>query len=290
MTEPPDSADSSLASHRPERVVCWFSCGAASAVATKLTLANFGHDNVVVAYTDTGAEHEDNKRFLRECAEWFEHPIIPLKSDKFEDTWDVWETTRYLVGPSGARCTGELKKKVRYAFERPEDRQVFGFTADRREVRRAERFREQNPGVTILTPLIERGLGKQDCLSVMDSLGIAVPTMYLLGYENNNCIGCVKGGIGYWNKIRVDFPATFWRMAHLERELNHTVLRESVNDGPPITLYDEDGQTYTHQPKKSVPLWLDELEPNRGHYPSEPSFECGPMCELAVDEIEEGAA
>lgn len=30
--------------------------------------------------------------------------------------------------------------------------------------------------------------------------------MYDLGYANNNCIGCVKGGIGYWNKIRIDFP------------------------------------------------------------------------------------
>ena len=30
--------------------------------------------------------------------------------------------------------------------------------------------------------------------------------MYDLGYPNNNCIGCIKGGMGYWNRIRKDFP------------------------------------------------------------------------------------
>jgi len=44
--------------------------------------------------------------------------------------------------------------------------------------------------------------------------------MYKLGYKNNNCIGCVKGGKGYWNKIRVDFPEHFARMSKIERELN----------------------------------------------------------------------
>ena len=56
--------------------------------------------------------------------------------------------------------------------------------------------------------------------------------MYKLGYNNNNCIGCVKGGIGYWNKIRVDFPAEFDRMAELERKIGHAVLKETkVVDG-----------------------------------------------------------
>ena len=40
--------------------------------------------------------------------------------------------------------------------------------------------------------------------------------MYKLGYNNNNCIGCVKGGQAYWNKIRIDFPETFNKMAKLE--------------------------------------------------------------------------
>lgn len=246
------------------RHVCWFSCGAASAVATKLYLAEHPDENVVVAYTDTGAEHEDNWRFLAECEAWFGVPITILKSSQYEDTWAVWEKTRYLVGPTGARCTAELKKKVRYAFERPDDIQVFGFTADRNEVKRAVRFREQNPGVTLVTPLIERALTKEDCLAILARAGIELPAMYRLGYLNNNCVGCVKGGMGYWNKIRQDFPDVFDRMSKLERNLGHTVIRSG-------------GQA----------VYLDELDPDRGAYPKEPSLECGLLCETVIEEVSE---
>lgn len=240
------------------RVVCWFSAGAASAVATKLTLAE--HPEAVVAYTDPGSEHPDNRRFLDECEAWFGHPILRLRSDRYRDTWQVWEERRFLVGPTGALCTAELKKRVRFAFQRPDDVQVFGYTAEERH--RADRFREQNPGVDLRTPLIERGLTKADCLALIDRARIALPAMYLLGYQNNNCIGCPKGGIGYWNKIRRDFPAVFDRMAKLEREIGHSIQK------------DEHG-----------PVWLDQLDPERGSHRDEPDIECSLLCAIAEDDL-----
>jgi hypothetical protein len=49
------------------RIICWFSCGAASAVATKLTIAeNKGSSELIIAYTEVKEEHPDNKRFLSE--------------------------------------------------------------------------------------------------------------------------------------------------------------------------------------------------------------------------------
>ena len=242
-----------------DRQLLWFSAGAASAVAAKLVLAE-NHPNVVVAYVDTGAEHEDNKRFIADCEKWFDTSIVMLKSDKYLDTWDVWEKTRFLVSPQGARCTTELKKKVRQAFELPTDIQTFGYTIE--EQHRADRFRDQNPGITLRTPLIEHGLSKEDCIAMIARAGIEIPTMYKLGYQNNNCIGCPKGGMGYWNKIRVDFPDTFGRMAKLERELNVSVLR-SEGKG----------------------VFLDELDPNRGHHNDDPSFECSLFCQLAEENI-----
>jgi hypothetical protein len=75
-----------------------------------------------------------------------------------------------------------------------------------------------------------------------------MPAMYQLGYRNNNCIGCVKGGIGYWNKIRRDFPEAFDRMAKAERAIGRKLFkREGV--------------------------YLDELDPARGNHADEPSFE-----------------
>ena len=42
--------------------------------------------------------------------------------------------------------------------------------------------------------------------SLIERAGLRLPEMYRLGYANANCVGCVKGGAGYWNKIRRDFP------------------------------------------------------------------------------------
>jgi 3'-phosphoadenosine 5'-phosphosulfate sulfotransferase (PAPS reductase)/FAD synthetase len=251
------------------RAVVWFSCGAASAVAGKLVL-NEWVGEVRIVYTNPGSEHPDNQRFLKDCEGWYDHPIEQLRSEKYEDTWDVFEKTGYLVGPSGARCTTELKKKLRYAFQLPDDRQVFGFTADKREVKRANQFRATNPEVDLWTPLIDRGLTKQDCWGVLDRVGIDMPAMYKLGYENNNCLGCVKGGMGYWNKIRIDFPEVFERMARHEQTTGNTVLREKDRTDP--------------EGSRSIPLPLVDLDPHRGNYRSEPDFSCGPMCSIALED------
>lgn len=244
------------------RHLVWFSAGAASAVATKLTLTSAS--DVTVAYVDPGSEHTDNERFLDDCEKWFGHPIERLRSDRYKDTWQVWEERRFLVGPTGALCTAELKKRVRFAFERPDDIQVFGYTAE--EQNRADRFREQNPGVTLSTPLIERGLTKDDCLAMIDRAGIELPVMYRLGFRNNNCVGCVKGGMGYWNHIRRHFPDTFDRMALLERDIGHSLLSDA--DGP---------------------VWLDELDPDRGEMLAEPSIDCSLLCVIAEDSIGGGS-
>ncbi len=80
--------------------------------------------------------------------------------------------------------------------------------------------------------------------------------MYELGYSNNNCIGCVKGGMGYWNAIRKDFPKHFNKMAKLEREIGHSVNK------------DKEGAVY-----------LDELDPNRGNFIRDLPGDCGFTCE-----------
>jgi hypothetical protein len=242
------------------RHLAWFSAGAASAVATKLALST--HDDVTIYRTDVGSEHPDNERFAADCAEWFGQEVRTLSVEKYADTWDVWERTGYLVGPTGARCTVELKKKARFMVERDYDVQIFGYTADPRDAKRADRFRVLNPEVALETPLIDRGLTKRDCLAMIDRAGIELPAMYRLGYTNNNCIGCVKGGMGYWNKVRRDFPETFDRMAALERRLGHTVLRD-------------DGQ----------PLYLDDLDPARGNHADEPDMDCSLLCVGAEREI-----
>ena len=85
--------------------------------------------------------------------------------------------------------------------------------------------------------------------------------MYKLGYTNNNCIGCPKGAKGYWNKIRIDFPEIFERMAKIETKLGAKLNIIGVGKG------------------KTKRISLYELPPNVGNYKSELPIICGLLCE-----------
>jgi hypothetical protein len=239
------------------KTIAWFSCGAASAVATKLLLQE--NPNIEIIYQDTGSEHPDNIRFLKDCEKWFGKKILILKSDKYTDIWDVFSKTKYLVGPSGARCTTELKKLVARRYIEFGDVEYFGYTIE--EKHRVARFKEHNPERMIRTILIEKWLTKDDCLGMLKKAGIEIPVMYTLGFLNNNCIGCPKGGMGYWNLIREHFPSVFNRMASVERDIGISIIRKETKHG-------------------RVSIYLDELEPNAGNILKEPNISCGLMCEI----------
>lgn len=201
------------------RVLGWFSCGAASAVALKLS------PSAIPVYCETGSEHPDNERFLAACSLWFDRSVTRLRGE-YASTWDVWQGERYLAGVNGAPCTRELKVKPRLEFQRPTDIHVFGYTADGSDVARANRLRENYPEMEVRTPLIERGLTKERCLSLVRAAGIELPAMYKLGFHNNNCIPCVKAqSPAYWALVRKRFPLEFNKLALLARELNVRLAR-----------------------------------------------------------------
>lgn len=251
-----------MMSEKGSRVLAWFSCGSASAVAAKLAVERHG-ERCEVLYCDTLAyEHPDNRRFMADVERWLGVPIRILKSDTYADIFDVFQRTRWLVGTSGARCTTELKKNVRTAYQRPDDVHVFGLTAD--EYDRAVRFRRNNHDLSIELPLVDAKITKAECHQRIAAAGIEKPAMYRLGYDNNNCIGCVKGGTGYWLKIRRDFPEAFDRMARTERELNAAICKREWVEG---------GKRMRER------VFLDELTPDDHDGQQEFSMECGVACQ-----------
>lgn len=244
------------------RVVVWFSCGAASAVAAKKAVEKY--DEVHVVYCDTLAyEHPDNPRFMKDVEAWIGQEIEIKGSDKYKDIYDVFEKTRYLAGVYGARCTLELKKNVRKAYQKPGDIHILGLTAD--EQNRIDRFEDANNELDLCWILQEQQISKADCYRIIQEAGIELPAMYKLGYNNNNCIGCVKGQSGYWNKIRVDFPEAFERMAKMERMLNAAINKVYVKG-------------------ERVRVFLDELDPKAGRKVPMPDIECGAVCIAPPDE------
>ena len=244
------------------RLICWFSCGAASAVNAKIALNDFGSSfNVEVVHCDTLApEHPDNARFKAQVEDWLGVKIITLHSEHYTMPVQVFRARKFIFAPNeGAPCSTELKKMPRLAYQRDNDTHAFGFTIE--ESNRIVDFTANNPELKLCWPLTFRGYSKQDCFRCLQRAGIKLPALYLLGYQNNNCIGCVKGGMGYWNKIRVDFPEKFAEMAALERELGFAMLTDRRGG-------------------KRVPLFLDQLKPGTGRYASEPPISCGPACGL----------
>jgi hypothetical protein len=202
------------------RAVAWFSAGAASAVAAKMSKPD------IIAYCETGAEHEDNARFMADCEKWFGETVLRLRSTKYADTWDVFEKTKYLAGIAGARCTGELKVKPRLAFQRPDDVHIFGYTADSSDQTRAANLVEHWPDMSCRFPLIDAGLTKANCLAIIQNAGIEPPLTYALGFPNANCLPCVKAtSASYWALVRREFPDRFERMVELSRRLNVRLCR-----------------------------------------------------------------
>lgn len=211
-------------------------------------------------YIDIDNQHPDSMRFVKDCEKFLDKPVQILKSP-YRSVERVIRQFRYINTPYGARCTSILKKRVRKQWEDAHKgydiTYIWGFDIDERN--RAERLNGSAPQFCHEYPLIEKNLTKQDAHAMLERLGIKRPAMYDMGYGNNNCVGCVKGGMGYWNKIRVDFPKVFKHMAELEREIGHSCING---------------------------LFLDELEPDRGRMAGEIMPECSVMCYIATAEDE----
>lgn len=236
----------------------WFSCGAASACAAKFAIEKYGKDGIFFVYCNTfKEEHEDNPRFMKDVEKWLGISMKIIGSVKYSGPTDVFERTRYMSGPLGARCTVELKKIPRFEFQRADDVNVFGFTVDKKELKRIKNFEANNPELNLSWVLRDSGISKAMCYKILMDAGIKLPKMYLLGYKNNNCKGCVKASSpGYWNKVSIDFPDIFSSRAEQSRRL-----------GCRLVIL------------KGKRIFLDELPVGVGMYKfKNENISCGPEC------------
>jgi hypothetical protein len=142
--------------------------------------------------------------------------------------------------------------RQQWEYEQTEPlRYVWGM--DCHEKDRCDRLLVTMPDCQHVFPLVDRRITKGLAHEILKASGIQRPAMYDLGYHNNNCVGCVKGGMGYWNKVRQDFPEVFAARAAMERTAGATCING---------------------------VYLDELEPERGRHEPPIVGDCGILCEL----------
>lgn len=126
-----------------DRIVCQFSCGAASAVATKIVLGQYPPSQIEIINAFVKEEDEDNRRFLSDCEKWFGREVTILRNETYgASTHETWRRRRYIKGMMGAPCSKELKRDVLNAFCFPSDIFVLGYTAEERD--RLDRFIDAN--------------------------------------------------------------------------------------------------------------------------------------------------
>ena len=243
-----------------QSIAVWFSCGAASAVAAYKTLEKYKNSHHVRIINNPVAEEDpDNHRFLLDVEEWLGHKIEFAKNSKYPSCScvEVWSDRKFMSGPMGAPCTMELKKRARQQWEKDNhmDWHVLGFTYD--EKNRHERFvaTERN---NVIPVLIDEKITKKECFEIIAAAGIALPSAYLRGYPNANCIGCVKAtSATYWNHVRQQDPAVFEARAKQSRDIGCKLVRW-----------------------KGKRIFLDELPENaKGRKMKNMDFECGIFCE-----------
>lgn len=245
---------------KDKKIAVWFSCGAASAVATKLTIEKYGKENSVRVLNNPVAEEDpDNQRFLRDVAVWLGIEIESVINPNWPNAsaQEVWQKRKYMAGVNGAPCTFELKKRARQIWENSNqmDFHVLGYTAE--EKHRFERFKLKERKNT-LAPLIEARLSKNRCFEIIRDAGLKLPAAYEKGFANANCIGCVKASkVAYWRKVQETSPEVFAQRAVQSREIGARLLK--------------------YNGKR---MFLDEMTPTmRSRAIKSYSFECGLFCE-----------
>lgn len=247
-------------------IAVWFSCGAASAAALKVTLERFPDEEVRAINQPIKEEHQDNRRFLRDVSEWCGIEIEGFTSPNYPNASavEVWDRRGAMVFPHGAPCTVHLKKEARQEWERlhSPDHHVLGFTVEERD--RHDRFvlTERD---NVLPVLIDAGMTKADCGDMIRAAGIRLPAIYDHGFPNANCLGCVKAtSPTYWNHLRREFPAVFYERAEQSRRLGVRLVRVA-------------GER----------IFLDELDPDAKGRPMWQMPDCGLFCE---EPIQKGSA
>jgi hypothetical protein len=208
-------------------IAVWFSCGAASAAALKLTLERFPSEDVRAINQPIAEEHHDNRRFLRDVADWCGIEIEEYTASKYPSASavDVWDKRKAMVFPHGAPCTVHLKKEARQEWEALHNpaQHVLGFTAEERD--RHDRF-VASERENVIPVLIDAAMTKADCGDMIRAAGIRLPEVYDLGLPNANCLGCVKAtSPTYWHHIRRVFPEVFEARAEQSRRLGVRLVR-----------------------------------------------------------------
>lgn len=228
--------------------VIMFSGGASSAYVAKWIVDKHGVDDVVLFFTDTQWEDEDNYRFMEEVAAYIGIEITRRVDGRTPE--DVFFEQRFLGNARTAKCSEELKVKQTLIYIE-ELRQsgyepIIYFGIGPNEPHRAESLRHHythlplDP-VEVHFPMIESSNSDLKAKYIIEKeWGIKLPRMYDLGFHHANCGGrCVRAGMHHFANLYLVWPdryAEFEEMEERFRTKFNLDVSMMKKDGGPFTL------------------------------------------------------
>lgn len=229
------------------RYIVNVSSGLSSYEALRRTLERYGHANTEAVFADVkgdstnpyDGEDEDNYRFLADIERHLGITITRLNQHK--TVWDVYRKERAFMLVNGltrfAPCSKVLKREPldAYVEERYQpDECVIVVGMKWSELARMEKLERAKAPYRVWFPLAEAPY-VDDChiQAELERAGIAVPRMYLEGFEHANCgRWCVHAGQAHYALLWRTDPDRYRYYEAREQEISDhlgkkvTILRD----------------------------------------------------------------
>ena len=210
------------------RIVVGFSGGLTSAWCAGWALRTYPKDEVVLLWHDVKEEHPDTVRFVHEMAAALDMPVTEWSDGR--SVTQLFRDEAYLGNNQNAMCSRILKqipgsKYIAAAIECGyEVVKVVGMSAKEPDRVANQAAKAVNGGFTVRFPMIETGTTKQQATDWVLSMGVKPSAIYCWS-EHANCVGCVKGGMAYWQAVAKNAPDVYAQRIALEEEFGHGILR-----------------------------------------------------------------
>lgn len=261
--------------------------GLTSYKALQRTLEKYGKEHTHAYFADTKQEDPTTYQFIADQEKYFGIEIERVIDGR--TIWDVWKerkciTLRLPSGADVAPCSMILKREAieklitaRYApgtYTR-----VFGYEWS--EIDRMRRLEEDIYPEKAWFPLAEPPyMDKCHIANELGAIGIAIPVLYELGFEHNNCGGgCVKAGQAHWAHLWFTLPDRYLLWEEKEEE-----FRQYIGKDVAILKDRRGGQAKP----MSLKTFRERLEAGDTNYDKSDWGGCGcfaPMKQLRMDDL-----
>lgn len=231
--------------------VVHFSGGLVSFWAAHRVIEQYGAENVVLLFADTGMEDEDLYRFNADTEKFFGIRLTILSDGR--TPWDLMEEKGMLGNSRFPICSVILKRELLDKWRKenaaPETHRFY-LGMDWTEAHRMHGVGGK-PGMaqifqpfSVEAPMQSEPLwSKRQMQDELARIGIKLPRLYTLGFPHNNCGGfCVKAGQAHFAHLLKMMPERYAFHEEKERQLrgrigkDYSILNDRSGDRQKKTL------------------------------------------------------